>query len=108
MKYRGKKNERVWREQVQMLRNPWVLPGLATKKGYKALHGIRQRLEYQTPEFGDENHTTETSQPKLDSPSSAAENLRRILEEQQNRSRKPRLPEPTDNDGQNDQGGADD
>ena len=108
VKYRGKTKERVWREQGQLLQNPWVLPRLATKKGFKALAEIRRRPEFQTPVFDDENQLANNDQPKIGSTGSAAENLRRLIEQQQNDDQKPRLPEPAENDNQDDHGGDDD
>ena len=79
VKHRGRQRERVWREQVEMMANPWVFPRLAYKKAKKLLHQIRQRPEYQSP-IEQAVVTSNEEAPRLPEPgASAAGNMQRLL-----------------------------
>jgi hypothetical protein len=87
VKYRGKTRERVWRERVPELRNPWIFPRLARKRAWQALARIRKRPEFQRPGDNDECGGEIIPSPTPSEPSggtalSAAQRVRERLKKQ--------------------------
>jgi len=90
VKYRGTIREKVWRERVPELKNPWVFPRLARKKALEALARIRERPEYQRPgedgsDHGEEGGTLPQAPVEggADRAMSAAERVRERLKKKQ-------------------------
>lgn len=80
------KSEKVWREKVKMLPNPWGFGHLAAVKTNKALSRVRQRPEYQRPNEQASDGTNEAAVVTKTRPLTA---LERLKERQQDHDSEP-------------------